>query len=107
MTTRTPKQYDLGDRVTVLGIWKTPPSFLGPGDYTDPAAVLFKFKNPAGVETAYTFGTNPEIVKEATGHYHVSIDADMPGWWYYKFYATGLKKSAFEGSFRVRSSNFS
>ena len=106
MTVQTPPQFDLGDRVTVLGIFKTPPSFLGEGDYTDPAEVFFKFTGPDGTPTIWKYGVNAEVVREAIGHYHACIDADVAGWWRWKFYSTGLKKAAKKGSFRVLADDF-
>ena len=70
-------------------------------NYQDPAAVLFKFRDPSGTETSYEYGQDGELVKDDTGRYHVHVDGDAEGWWHYRFYSTGSGQSADEGEFQI------
>ena len=72
----------------------------------DPAAVLFKFTTPSGTTTTYTYGTDAELVKSATGIYYVDVDGNAAGAWPYTFYATGSGQSAAEAFFHVEASKF-
>jgi hypothetical protein len=95
-------EYAPGALVQVAAVFRNPAS----GALMDPAAVLFKFKDPAGVVTTYTYGTDSQLVKDSTGKYHVDINASSVGRWYYKFYSTGSGQAAFENHFSVKSTNF-
>lgn len=37
----------------------------------DPTTITFKIREPDGTVTTYVYGTNSELVKDATGKYHV------------------------------------
>lgn len=76
------------------------------GTDLDPTAVLMKYKDPSGNITSLVYLTDAELVKDSTGNYHVDIDADESGAWYYRFYSTGTGQTANEGSFQVDVSNF-
>lgn len=76
------------------------------GTEIDPTTVAFKVQNPAGTITTYTYPTDPQLVKDSVGNYHVDISADSEGTWYYRFYSTGTGKAAFEGKFAVINSVF-
>ncbi len=95
------KIYDLGDAVTCEA------SFKKAGVLLDPTAVTFKVKNPAGVETVYVYGTDVQLIRDSTGKYHVDINANAVGTWFYRFESTGTGQAAQEGAFRVQTSNFS
>jgi len=71
------------------------------GNYLDPTAVLFRFKDPAGTTTTYTYGVDVELVKDAVGQYHVDVDADAEGVWLYRFESTGTGQAAGEEAFTV------
>ena len=73
------------------------------GAYVDPAAVLFRFKNPGGTTTTYTYGVDAELVKDAVGQYHVDVDANAEGVWFYRFESTGTGQAAGEEAFSVSS----
>jgi hypothetical protein len=69
----------------------------------DPTVVNFEMKPPgATTPTLYTYPTNPELVKDSTGNYHVDVDLDTPGWWVYRWFSTGSGKAATPGWFSVR-----
>jgi hypothetical protein len=88
--------YDLGDLVRVSG------SFTDEnGDVADPSAVFCAVRDPAGTVTTYEYGEDAELVKDDTGEYHLDIDANVAGYWYYRWYATGSGQAAEEDKFYV------
>lgn len=93
--------YDKGDLVRISGAFAT-----ADGTAVDPDAVLCETLDPAGVTTAYTYGTDAELTRDSAGHYHLDIDAGQAGVWYYRFYSTGNGQAADEGTFIVAQSNF-
>lgn len=99
----SPREFDIGDDVNLIAEFRN-----SAGDFVDPSAVNFKVKDPAGVVTTYIYGTNAQLVKDAVGKYRVTIDANKTGFWYYKFWSTGVSgKAAKETVFRVRKTEFS
>lgn len=70
----------------------------------DPGAVRFRAKDPSGGVTEYVYGSDAELVKDSTGNYHVDVDADEPGTWYFRFAGTVSGQASAEGMFRVDSS---
>ena len=93
--------YDKGDLVRVTGTFTN-----AAGTAIDPAVVKFQFITPAGVTTTYTYGTDAEVVRSATGVYYVDINASQTGTYRYRFYSTGMGQAAAEGNFRVDTSSF-
>lgn len=93
--------YDKGDLVRCTGTFTD-----ASGTAQDPAAVLFKYQDPSGNATTYTYGTDAELVKSSTGVYYVDVDADEAGVFLYRFYSTGTGQAADEGFFRVEESKF-
>lgn len=78
------------------------------GDFIDPTGtVLFKFKNPAGAITTYVYLTDVQLIRDSTGHFHVDVNIDTHGMWWYRFQSTGDGKAADETSFSVLRSEFS
>ncbi len=59
-------------------------------------------RTPAGVTTTYVYLTDNELVKDSTGKYHVDINANAAGTWYYRFFSTGTGQAAEERQFEVR-----
>lgn len=96
-----PNAYDQKDLVQCTATWTN-----SAGTKIDPTAVIFKFKNPAGTITTYTYGVDPELVKEETGVYHVDLDAATSGTWYYRFESTGTGQGADEAQFEIYESEF-
>ena len=76
------------------------------GTATNPSAVIFQVRNPAGTTTSYTYGTDAEVVRPSTGSYYVDVNANLVGTWHYRFYSTGTGQAADEASFRVKDSYF-
>jgi hypothetical protein len=98
---REPKQYDQGQVVRVLAHFKNPAT----GVFINPATVKFKIKDPTGTASEYEFNVGLEITQESTGKFYVDINADKPGFWYYRFWSEGSGIAAYQGVFRVRTSN--
>lgn len=95
-----PNKYDKGDVVRATG------SFTGGGAAIDPDSVSFRVKAPDGTVTVYVYLTDAELVKEATGVYHVDVDANANGEWFYRWESSGLGQAAAEGRFIVKASAF-
>jgi len=60
--------------------------------------------------TTYVYGTDSELVKDATGDYHFDVDVDEEGTWYYRIEGEtsgGAKQGAAEGTFEAEASVFS
>lgn len=76
------------------------------GTAIDPMNVYFSVKNPVGITTTYTYGVDTQLVKDATGKYHVDVNANLVGAWFYRFYSDGTGQAADESSFRVAPSEF-
>lgn len=93
-------QYQVGDDVRCTGTFTNTA-----GSNADPDVVKFSFRNPSGTVTTYTYDTDDELVKSATGIYYVDVDADRSGTWWYRFFSTGTGKAAGEQDFIVQRSN--
>jgi hypothetical protein len=77
------------------------------GTLVDPTTPKFDFKSPVvSGFTTYTHPTNAQLVKDSTGVYHVDLDANAAGTWYFRFYGTGTNQAANEMSFTVADSQF-
>ena len=68
--------FDYGDEVRVQTTFSDVDGLA-----TDPNAVFFKFKDPSGNITTYTYGVDSELIKSATGVYYVDLDLDESGGW--------------------------
>jgi len=93
--------YDLGDvvRLTV--------AFTNlAGTAVDPGGVQFKIKSPLGVITIYNYPADTQVVKDATGNYHLDFEPDKQGIWAVRWAGTGSNKAASESSFEVTESQF-
>ena len=89
--------YHVGDVVTIYGAWTD-----GDGVATDPADVFAKYSDPSGNITALEYGIDAELVRDSAGNYHVDIDANDDGKWWYRFYSTGSgQASSANGAFYV------
>lgn len=93
--------YDKGDLIRCSGAFTDAAE-----DAQDPTVVIFKFTNPSGNTTTYTYDTDAELVKDSVGNYHVDVDADESGRWYTRWEATGTGQAADEELFFVVASRF-
>lgn len=98
----TEKNYDLGDLVRCTGNFKNTA-----GADINPTTITCQIKKPDSTITSYTYGTDAELIRDSTGNYHLDVNANAVGRWYYRFSSTGTGQAAAEGSFRVLSSKFS
>lgn len=76
------------------------------GTAVDPGVVTFKVKSPLGVITTYVYLTDPEVVKDSTGNYHVDVGGSRQGVWSYGSEGTGANATAGESEFKVSESQF-
>jgi uncharacterized protein YfaS (alpha-2-macroglobulin family) len=92
-----PSTYQVQQRVRLSAIFRD--------DMTpvDPTAVSFKVKNPTGTTTTYSGGS---VIKDSTGKYHVDIDLNDDGLWYYRVEGTGAAVGADEHVLVVAPSQF-
>ncbi len=67
----------------------------------DPENVFVAWLDPSDNYTEKTYGTDPEVIKDATGIYHIDIAADEGGEWKYRWWSTGTIATASEASFLV------
>lgn len=93
--------HDIGDVVRLTGTFKTPA-----GTPVDPGGVRVKVKDPIGTATTYVYGVDAAVIKDSTGNYHLDVDADKEGIWFYRWEGTTTNKGAGEHSFEVRDSQF-
>lgn len=70
----------------------------------DPSSLLLKIKVNS-IITTYTDSTNPSIVKDAVGLYHLDLDLETVGTHYFRWEGSGLTNGAGEGVFLVKESS--
>lgn len=89
--------YDVGDLVRLSATFTD-----AAGQYCDPTVVCFSVLPPSqSIGTTYTYGTDPEVVKDSQGHYHMDINITDWGIWHYRAYATGTGQGAEHWKFVV------
>ena len=93
--------YDRGDLIRCSGVFTD-----AAGSAQDPDVVIFKFTDPSGTTTTYTYNAEAELVKDSVGNYHVDVNADATGLWRTRWEATGTGQAADESAFRVAESQF-
>lgn len=92
--------FDLGDSIRVSG------EFRASNVLVDPTVVNFTFINPAGTSTAYVYGTDVQLVKDAVGQYHVDINGNARGRWAVRYHSTGTYQGADEQYFDIEQGTF-
>lgn len=96
-----PNRVDVGDRIRIRGVFQT----LAGVD-TDPTTIVCKYRDPSGNVTTKTYGSDGEVVKDATGRFHLDIDVDEEGTWTYRWNGTGAIVAAGEQTFVARNTAF-
>lgn len=77
------------------------------GTLLDPTAVYFQYKNPAGTITSETYSpSSGNIIRDSIGVFHLDINANVHGIWYYRVYSTGVGQAADEATFEIADSWF-
>jgi hypothetical protein len=69
----------------------------------DPATIYLETLDPNGNLETYQYGVGSVISKEAVGVYQVSINANLAGRWYYRWYSSTPQASD-ENGFDVEAS---
>lgn len=73
----------------------------------DPTALTLRVTDAAGTETDYTWPAGT-VVRDAVGAFHCDVAiTNAPGFWNYRWKATGTAIAAHEGQFLVNASPFS
>ena len=73
----------------------------------DPTSVVLKVASPNVTETAYVYGTDAAVQKDATGAYHLDLLPGSAGLWSYRWEGNGVGvNSASENTFFVQPSVF-
>lgn len=93
--------FDIGDKVKTTAVFKDAVSAP-----TDPATTTLKVREPSGVETAYLYGTDPEVVTTGTGSFSAEFVMDAAGEWVFRWIGTGAVAAAQEIAIQVRPSKF-
>lgn len=93
--------FALGQKIRITATFKDEN-----GAEADPSAVYCQIKDEAGTVTSYQYTVDPEVVKDNTGIYHLDVDLDAVGWWYWRWYSTGNYQAANEGRIRCQESEF-
>jgi hypothetical protein len=90
-----------GDSIRFTG------TFAISGTNTDPSVVTFRTKNPNGVVgKLYTYLTDDELVRSATGIYYIDLALSLVGEHHYRFQSTGvIAPGVSEGRIRIERSN--
>lgn len=101
MSCETTSTISVGDLVRCVGTFKDANLAV-----VDPATVTFKYKDPSGNATTLVYGTDAALFREGVGVYHVDVNADESGTWFYRFHSTGSAQAADESEFAVAASRF-
>lgn len=73
---------------------------------TDPTGVIFRTKNPNGVVSSYTYGTDAEVIKVSQGNYRVDLALSLLGEYNYRWEGTGnTAPGVSEGRIKINRSN--
>lgn len=64
------------------------------GQPIDPTTVKFRFNINAGAATEYTYPASPQLVKDATGRYHVDLSLDTAGTVKYHYVTSGTGQAS-------------
>ena len=86
------------------GVTSTQEFRVSSGTLTNPTAVTVTVREPDATKTVYTYPTDPEVVRDSTGIYHISIVPDAVGRWGFYWLGTGTVPRATEEFINVVSS---
>ncbi len=99
-------QYNLGQVAVLSAVFED----AATEEAADPTTVTCTVIAPDGTETTYTYGTDAQLLKDSTGHYHLDQYCTLPDTWYYQFKGdgdAGTLRAADETNFTVKRSRFS
>lgn len=83
--------YQVGDQVKVAAAFTN-----AAGAAADPSAVVFRVRAPSGTVTTYTYGTDADVVKTATGAYYLLLTLSASELWHVRAAGTGAVVAADE-----------
>lgn len=92
--------FDSGQLVRVYGEFVD----ITTSQFVDPATVRCIYRNPNNLTTTLVHGVDNALIKDATGRYHVDLNANIAGNWFYRWESTGANQGAYEGNFSVTAS---
>ena len=95
--------YDIGDLVRVTVTFT---NFAGAVADPTSGQVTFAYRAPGASAVNLTYPTDPALVRESTGVYHVDISITDDGKWRYRATGAGAVIAAVEGDIVVRASQF-
>lgn len=72
------------------------------GGLIDPTTVACEIEKPDGTILPFVYITDPEIVRDSLGTFHMFVDADQSGMWKYRWFSTGTGQTANMRQFRIR-----
>jgi hypothetical protein len=72
----------------------------------DPGTLKFVMRKPSGTTLTYTYEPSGEVIKDATGRYHVDLVLDEHGTWDWRWEAGVPYAGAIEGTVRVQKGRF-
>lgn len=73
------------------------------GAVANPTGVTYKYRIGAGSIVTFTYGTDSELVRDSTGHYHVDRSLTVGGW-HRRWNGTGAVVAAEDASWTVTAS---
>jgi hypothetical protein len=91
--------YALGKVVRVQG------TFAQNSIAVDPTTVSVVLRRPDGIKRTYVYGTDAEVIRQATGIYYLEYPTVLAGQHWYRWSSTGNGTSAGEKAFVVEPSN--
>lgn len=59
------------------------------GTLVNPTTVVLKWMDPAGTISTYTYGTDSNIARSATGRYYAIVTPTSAGRWHFSWASTG------------------
>lgn len=99
----TELQIYVGSKVRINGEWRQPadpasiPSATDP--LADPSGLALRLYLPDGTEILYTYGTDPNPVKDVVGKYHADYVVAQSGQHRYSWLPTGNAAQPISGEF--------
>jgi hypothetical protein len=93
--------YEIGQTVILRAVFKNKA-----GVAVDPTALTMRIKDPLGAVTAFTYGVDPEVVKESDGNYYIARDPNLQGVYVALWEGTGSNKGAAKDHFQMAESFF-
>ena len=90
--------YDIGDVVRLSNAM----TVTSTGSAVDPGALTLVIQDPTGLQTAYVYGTDAELVKDSTGNYHCDVTVSTAGKWRFRWTSTGSAVGSEESVFLVK-----